>query len=128
RRLRARARAARRHGRVHHRPPAAGYQGGTGRRCRAGSAVGTRAYGPTVHLHPGPVHGPRPTRHARPRCEHRHRAVLGLLGVTNDDEIAALYASLPRKRVAAGALFVDGAAGTERVLLVEPTYKDVWDI
>lgn len=40
-------------------------------------------------------------------------------------DIAALYASLPTKRVAAGALFVDGA---DRVLLVEPTYKDVWDI
>ncbi|MBO0890195.1 MAG: GNAT family N-acetyltransferase [Acidothermales bacterium] len=41
------------------------------------------------------------------------------------DDIAALFASLPVKRVAAGALFVDAAG---RVLLVEPTYKDVWDI
>ena len=40
-------------------------------------------------------------------------------------DIAALYASLPTKRVAAGAIFVDG---NERVLLVEPTYKDGWDI
>lgn len=48
--------------------------------------------------------------------------------MTTDDEIAALYASLPLKRVAAGALFVEGSGAAERVLLVEPTYKDVWDI
>lgn len=41
------------------------------------------------------------------------------------DDVAALFASLPTKRVAAGSLFVDAAG---RVLLVEPTYKDVWDI
>ncbi|HEX6445924.1 MAG TPA: GNAT family N-acetyltransferase, partial [Streptosporangiales bacterium] len=41
------------------------------------------------------------------------------------EDIAALFASLPAKRVAAGALFVDAAG---RVLLVEPTYKEVWDI
>lgn len=41
------------------------------------------------------------------------------------DDIAALFASLPAKRVAAGSLFVDVA---DRVLLVEPTYKEVWDI
>lgn len=42
-----------------------------------------------------------------------------------DAEIAAIYAALPLKRVAAGALFCDRH---DRVLLVEPTYKDVWDI
>lgn len=31
----------------------------------------------------------------------------------------------PRKRMAAGALFLDA---TGRVLLVEPTYKDRWEI
>lgn len=41
------------------------------------------------------------------------------------DADAALFASLPAKRVAAGSLLVDVA---DRVLLVEPTYKDVWDI
>lgn len=34
-------------------------------------------------------------------------------------------ASLARKRMAAGALFRDGAG---RVLLVEPTYKDTWEV
>jgi 8-oxo-dGTP diphosphatase len=34
-------------------------------------------------------------------------------------------ASLARKRMAAGALFRDGAG---RVLLVEPTYKDSWEV
>ena len=34
-------------------------------------------------------------------------------------------ASLARKRMAAGALFRDGAG---RVLLVEPTYKPTWDV
>jgi 8-oxo-dGTP pyrophosphatase MutT (NUDIX family) len=33
--------------------------------------------------------------------------------------------SLPRKRMAAGALFVDGAGG---VLLVDPVYRDTWDL
>ena len=33
--------------------------------------------------------------------------------------------SLPRKRMAAGAVFVDGAG---RVLLVDPTYRDTWDL
>src|SRR5258707_8431344 len=33
--------------------------------------------------------------------------------------------SLPRKRMAAGALFVDGAGG---VLLVDPVYRDTWDV
>lgn len=36
-----------------------------------------------------------------------------------------MYAAMPTKRVAAGALFF---GGNDRVLLVEPTYKDVWDI
>jgi 8-oxo-dGTP diphosphatase len=34
-------------------------------------------------------------------------------------------ASLARKRMAAGALFRDGAG---RVLLVDPTYKETWDL
>jgi 8-oxo-dGTP diphosphatase len=34
-------------------------------------------------------------------------------------------ATLPRKRMAAGVLLRDGAG---RVLLVEPTYKDYWDL
>jgi 8-oxo-dGTP diphosphatase len=33
--------------------------------------------------------------------------------------------SLPRKRMAAGALFVDGSG---RVLLVDPVYRDTWDL
>ncbi len=33
--------------------------------------------------------------------------------------------SLPRKRMAAGALFVDGVG---RVLLVDPVYRDTWDL
>jgi 8-oxo-dGTP diphosphatase len=33
--------------------------------------------------------------------------------------------SLPRKRMAAGALLLDG---DDRVLLVEPTYKDHWEV
>jgi ADP-ribose pyrophosphatase YjhB (NUDIX family) len=35
------------------------------------------------------------------------------------------YASLPRKAMSAGALIRDQA---QRILLVEPTYKDVWEI
>jgi 8-oxo-dGTP pyrophosphatase MutT (NUDIX family) len=34
-------------------------------------------------------------------------------------------ASLARKRMAAGALFTDGAG---RVLLVDPVYRDTWDL
>lgn len=45
--------------------------------------------------------------------------------MTTDEELAAGYAALPAKRVAAGALFVDGH---DRVLLVQPTYKPVWGI
>jgi 8-oxo-dGTP pyrophosphatase MutT (NUDIX family) len=33
--------------------------------------------------------------------------------------------SLPRKRMAAGALFVDSA---NRILLVDPVYRDTWDL
>jgi ADP-ribose pyrophosphatase YjhB (NUDIX family) len=33
--------------------------------------------------------------------------------------------SLPRKRMAAGALFTDGSG---RVLLVDPVYRDTWDL
>lgn len=40
-------------------------------------------------------------------------------------DLAAFYAALPAKRVAAGALCRDEAG---RVLLVEPTYKDVWEL
>ena len=40
-------------------------------------------------------------------------------------DLAAFYADLPRKRLAAGALLRDSAG---RVLLVEPTYKDVWEL
>jgi 8-oxo-dGTP pyrophosphatase MutT (NUDIX family) len=42
----------------------------------------------------------------------------------DDTTIAAFYASLPTKRVAAGALFFDAAG---RVLLVRPTYKPHWE-
>jgi hypothetical protein len=38
-------------------------------------------------------------------------------------EPADYTATLPRKRMGAGALFTDDA---DRVLLVEPTYKDWW--
>ncbi|MFI6166955.1 NUDIX domain-containing protein [Nocardia sp. NPDC051052] len=40
-------------------------------------------------------------------------------------ERAEYLAALPRKRMGAGALFVDES---ERVLLVEPTYKDHWEL
>ncbi|MFG1793595.1 NUDIX domain-containing protein [Nocardia sp. NPDC049149] len=40
-------------------------------------------------------------------------------------EIAEHIASLPRKRMGAGALFVDEL---DRVMLVEPTYKDYWEL
>ncbi|WP_245745770.1 NUDIX domain-containing protein [Nocardia altamirensis] len=40
-------------------------------------------------------------------------------------EIAEHIASLPRKRMGAGVLFVDES---DRVLLVEPTYKDYWEL
>lgn len=46
--------------------------------------------------------------------------------MSTSDAAAAYLASLPRKRIAAGAMFVDGAG---RVLLVEPAYtKETWDI
>lgn len=38
---------------------------------------------------------------------------------------AEYVAALPRKRMGAGALFVDDL---DRVLLVEPTYKDHWEL
>ena len=38
---------------------------------------------------------------------------------------ADFWASLPRKRVAAAVLFTDGDG---RVLLVEPTYKEHWEV
>jgi 8-oxo-dGTP pyrophosphatase MutT (NUDIX family) len=40
-------------------------------------------------------------------------------------DAAAHYESLPRRRVGAGALLLDGAGN---VLMVEPTYKDEWEI
>src|SRR5215469_15243662 len=43
-------------------------------------------------------------------------------GVLPPDQYVA---SLARKRMAAGALFRDGAGG---VLLVDPVYKPVWDL
>lgn len=42
-----------------------------------------------------------------------------------DTERQRLVATLPRKRIGAGVLFVDER---ERVLLVEPTYKEHWEI
>lgn len=42
-----------------------------------------------------------------------------------ESEHAEYIARLPRKRMAAGALFVDES---NRVLLVEPTYKDSWEL
>ncbi|WP_218028303.1 NUDIX domain-containing protein [Nocardia yamanashiensis] len=41
------------------------------------------------------------------------------------NETTDLIANLPRKRMGAGVLFVDDEG---RVLLVEPTYKDYWEI
>jgi ADP-ribose pyrophosphatase YjhB (NUDIX family) len=38
---------------------------------------------------------------------------------------AQFYADLPRKRVGAGALITDSAG---RILMVEPTYKDHWEV
>ncbi|GAB0108221.1 hypothetical protein JMUB6875_72320 [Nocardia sp. JMUB6875] len=42
-----------------------------------------------------------------------------------ESERAEYLARLPRKRMGAGALFVDALG---RVLLVEPTYKDYWEL
>ncbi|MEU8896894.1 NUDIX hydrolase [Nocardia sp. NPDC048505] len=42
-----------------------------------------------------------------------------------DSELAHYARSLPRKRIGAGALFVDES---DRVLLVEPTYQDYWEV
>ncbi|MEC3919949.1 NUDIX domain-containing protein [Nocardia sp. CDC160] len=42
-----------------------------------------------------------------------------------ESERAEYVARLPRKRMGAGALFVDALG---RVLLVEPTYKDYWEL
>jgi len=44
---------------------------------------------------------------------------------TNEPAVADYTASLPRKRMGAGALFFDPA---DRVLLVDPTYKPYWEI
>jgi 8-oxo-dGTP pyrophosphatase MutT (NUDIX family) len=45
--------------------------------------------------------------------------------VRTPEETAAFYASLPAKRVAAGALITDSVG---RVLLVQPSYKPTWEI
>ncbi|WP_245721678.1 NUDIX domain-containing protein [Nocardia crassostreae] len=42
-----------------------------------------------------------------------------------DNARADYFATLPRKRMGAGVLFVDDR---NRVLLVEPTYKDYWEL
>ena len=39
--------------------------------------------------------------------------------------VPGIAARMPRKRVSAGALFRDAAG---RILVVEPTYKDSWEI
>ena len=41
------------------------------------------------------------------------------------DELSEYDRSLPRKRVAAGVLFFDGE---DRVMLVDPVYKEPWEI
>ncbi|MFC9249186.1 NUDIX domain-containing protein [Streptomyces sp. NPDC057136] len=41
------------------------------------------------------------------------------------DELSGYDRSLPRKRVAAGVLFFDGE---DRVMLVDPVYKEPWEI
>ena len=48
-----------------------------------------------------------------------HSGVTGM--VPADDYVR----SLPRKRMAAGALFFDSAS---RILLVDPVYRDTWDL
>ena len=40
-------------------------------------------------------------------------------------DLAAFYAGLPRKRVGAGVVYRDAS---DRVLLVEPTYKPDWEV
>ena len=49
------------------------------------------------------------------------RLVSGSRSMSEED----FYGRLPRKRVGAGALITDGAG---RVLMVEPTYKDAWEV
>ena len=46
----------------------------------------------------------------------------GVSGMVPTDDYVQ---SLPRKRMAAGALFVDSAS---RILLVDPVYRDTWDL
>lgn len=43
----------------------------------------------------------------------------------SDERIRAWYRALPAKRIGAGALFTDDQG---RVLLVQPTYKDSWEV
>jgi 8-oxo-dGTP pyrophosphatase MutT (NUDIX family) len=60
-----------------------------------------------------------------PRTARRTRAI-DSLEVSDSDAAAAYLASLHRKRMASGVLFLDAAG---RALLVEPTYtKETWDI
>lgn len=49
----------------------------------------------------------------------------GQLGLMTGGEGDEYVASLPRKRMAAGALFVDGSG---RVFLMDPVYRDTWDL
>lgn len=64
---------------------------------------------------------------------HLGRAAIGALAwVSWRAQVAGTFAafalaavSLPRKRMAAGALFVDGLG---RVLLVDPVYRGTWDL
>ncbi|MFF8812893.1 NUDIX domain-containing protein [Streptomyces pactum] len=57
------------------------------------------------------------------------RGCLGSLGMTGVDVhgagISAYDRRLPRKRMAAGVLFFDSAG---RVLLVDPAYREPWEI
>jgi len=73
----------------------------------------------------GPVQSalasPETAEHATSTCESTvDRPGSSLSRVTND-----YTAALPRKRMGAGVLFRDD---TDRVLLVEPVYKDYWEL
>jgi len=89
-----------------------------------------RTAGPSDRRHARPATGApcgyRALAPAVPDWPSRGVAALESLGVTKSvPDLKALDRSLPRKRMAAGVLFFDEVG---RVLLVDPVYKQQWDI
>jgi 8-oxo-dGTP diphosphatase len=71
-------------------------------------------HGQTHTLHPPASEGRGPSRSSSLRPVSEHSA-----------DVAHYSTTLPRKRMGAGALLLDA---DDRVLLVEPTYKDHWEV